>query len=305
MDGVMRIAMIGLDTSHCVAFAKLLHDADHPFHVPGARVVAGFPGGSEDFELSRSRVEGFKRRMESEFGIVVAASPEEAAEQADGILITAGDGRRHLELMEKVSSFGKPVFIDKPLAVTSTHAHAIFAIAERRGVPVMSSSALRYAAALEEALAELGDQPVSGADCYGPMDIEPTQGGLFWYGIHTVEMLYRIMGKGCVQVSATSNDRFDLVVGRWADGRIGTVRGTRAGSGHFGATIHGDRSEQQLRIDVHPKPFYAGLLENVIEFMRTGASPIDPEETLEIIRFIEAANESRAGGGAVSLNTPV
>ena len=36
----------------------------------------------------------------------------------------------------------------------------------------------------------------------------------------------------------------------------------------------------------------------ILEFFRTGISPIDPADSLEIIAFLEAASRSRKAGGA-------
>jgi hypothetical protein len=50
---------------------------------------------------------------------------------------------------------------------------------------------------------------------------------LFWYGIHSVESLYQLMGPGCVRVARVHTDGADTVVGAWKDGRIGEIRGLR------------------------------------------------------------------------------
>jgi predicted dehydrogenase len=133
------------------------------------------------------------------------------------------------------------------------------------------------------------------------MNIQPTQPGLFWYGIHAVEALYTILGKGCLQVTAVSNDDHELVVGLWRDGRVGTVRGNRKGNKAFGALIHREGGTRHIDTKAHPKPSYAGLLERVMAMFRTREANLDAEETLEIIRFIEAANESRSTGRTVRL----
>jgi predicted dehydrogenase len=301
MTETKKIGFIGLDTSHVTAFARLLHDADDEFHVPGYRVAVAYPGGSDDFELSKSRVEGFTSELRDRYGVRIVESPEEVADQSDAVFIESVDGRVHPEQFRRIASFGKPVFIDKPIALSSGEAREIAELAERHRLPMMSSSALRYAEGLVLVLQDESKGAIIGADCYGPMSLQPTQPGLFWYGIHAVEMLYAIMGRGCVRVTASANDDHDLIVGVWRDGRIGTVRGNRKGNNTFGALIHRENGSQFADINAHRKPYYASLLEHVIRMIETGTPPIDPEETIEIVRFIEAANDSRRTGKPVEL----
>jgi predicted dehydrogenase len=299
--GTKKIGFIGLDTSHVTAFARLLHDSSDEFHVPGWCVAVAYPGGSDDFELSKSRVEGFTKELHDQYGVQIVESPEEVAERCDVVFIESVDGRVHPEQLRRVAPFGKPVFIDKPFALSSGEAREMVELARRHRFPMMSASALRYAEGLILEMQNESKGAVIGADCYGPMAIQPTQPGLFWYGIHTVEMLYAIMGRGCIRLTASVNDDHDLIVGVWHDGRIGTIRGNRKGNNTFGALIHREKGSQLADIYAHRKPYYAGLLENVIRMIDTGTPPIEPEETIEIIRFIEAANESRHTGKTMDL----
>jgi predicted dehydrogenase len=133
------------------------------------------------------------------------------------------------------------------------------------------------------------------------MAIEPPIPGFFWYGIHSVEMLYAALGKGCVQVRTLTTPDYDLIIGKWADGRIGTVRGNRTGNQQFGATLHFTKGSRSVDVYANPKPYYASLLEKVMQWFQTGKADIEMEETLELIRFIEAANESRETGQPVTL----
>ncbi|MEJ9221284.1 gfo/Idh/MocA family oxidoreductase [Paenibacillus glucanolyticus] len=298
---LLKIGLIGLDTSHVMAFTELLNSADHPYHVPGGWVVAAFPGGSPDFELSASRVQGYTDKLSADYGICIMDSIEEVAEASDVLMLESVDGRIHLEQFSKLAPFRKPVFIDKPFAVNSRDAKSISALAKHHGIPIMSCSALRYAEGLTTKLRGGGDSPIIGMDCYGPMALQSTQPGLFWYGIHMVDMLYSGMGKGCLQVSSVHNGDHDFVTGLWKDGRAGTIRGNRRGNTQFGAVIHRENSSEAVDVYAHQKPYYASLLEQIMEMFRSKLSPIDVEETLEIIRFIEAANESRATGRTVFL----
>lgn len=295
----LKIGLVGLDTSHVTTFTSLLNDPRHDFHIPGARVVAAFPGGSPDFERSRSRVEGFTASLRDEWGVQILDSPGAVAQACDAIMLTAVDGRAHLPLFTEIAPHGKPTFIDKPFTTTSSDAREIIDLAAKNRVPVMSSSSLRYAQPLVDALCN--DGAVVGADCFGPMNIEPTQPGYFWYGIHSIEMLYAAFGPGCESVSVASNENFDVITARWRDGRLGTVRGNRCGNHSFGITLHRASDSQYLTPYVHPKPAYAGLLENALLMFRGTGTPVDINEALEVVRFIEAANKSRESGETVAI----
>lgn len=301
MNERLQIGIIGLDTSHVPAFTELLNRTDHAYHVPGGRVVAAFPGGSPDFELSRSRVQGYSDTLAEAYGVQMLDTIEEVAERCDALLLESVDGRVHPEQFRRIAPFGKPVFIDKPFALSSAAAAEIAAAAREYRVPLMSCSAVRYAEVLTEALGSGGRESIYGMDCYGPTAHQETQPGLFWYGVHTVDMLYEGMGRGCVQVTATGSEHHDLVVGRWRDGRVGTIRGNRAGNSRFGALVHRADGTAAVDVHAHAKPYYASLLERIMTMFQGGGAAIRLEETLEIVRFIEAANESLATGRTVVL----
>ena len=111
--------MIGLDTSHVPAFANLLHDSTQEYHVPGGRIVAAYPGGSPDFALSLSRVEGYTAELRDKHGVEIVESIAELRNKCDAVMLESVDGRVHLEQFREVAGWGGPVFIDKPLAKTA------------------------------------------------------------------------------------------------------------------------------------------------------------------------------------------
>ena len=295
-----KIGMIGLDTSHATAFTKLLNDPTNPFFVKGGKVTIACPVGSSDFELSYSRIEAITKEVE-QYGVQLVKTIEEVAETCDAILLESVDGRVHLEQVKKLVGYQKPLFIDKPLCLSFAEAIEIVKLSEQYGTPIMSSSALRFAEEVRQALAIQDKGKIIGADCFGPMDMVDTQPGYFWYGIHAIEMLYAILGCGAQQVTTVSTVHSDLIVSQWEDGRIGSARGSRGGNGEFGAFIHFEKGSHFVSISSSSKPFYASLLEEIIRFFNTGQSSVPLHETQEIIRFIEAANESKDTGKRVNL----
>jgi predicted dehydrogenase len=297
----LKIGLVGLDTSHAIAFCKCFNKPGDTEHVPGGRIICAYPGGSHDFELSHSRVEKFTAQVRDEFGATILDKPEAVAEAVDLLFITAVDGRTHLDYVRKTIPARKPTFIDKPFATSSADAKEMFKLADQHSVPMMSCSSLRYAQTLEAALADDSLGKIVGVDAFGPMNIEPSQGGLFWYGIHTVEIVNRVMGNGCREVKSTTTDNHDVVTAIYADGRVASLHGLRHAHGKFGATIHREKGFQTVDCAAGKRSWYASMLEGIMRSLPKGKADIDPTATLEVVRWIEAANESRGNGQSVKL----
>jgi len=300
MSTNIRIGMIGLDTSHVIAFANLLHAPQNKYCVAGGKVVVAYPGGSHDMEMSYTRVEKFTQELKENYGVEMVNSISEVAEKCDAVLLESVDGRVHLEQFKEIVAYGKPVFIDKPFTTTSVDANEMIRLAKQHQTPIMSSSSLRYSEGLANALGNTEEGNIIGMDCYGPLAMEKTH-GWFWYGVHTAEMLYRAFGTGCEEVKVTKNKDHDVLVAVWKNGNIATIRGNRKGNSKFGALIHRETGTQFVDVYADDKPYYASLLEEIITFFKTGKSPISMEETLEITKFLEAANESRKTGNTVKV----
>ena len=297
MGPAIRIGMVGLDTSHCPAFTGMLNETGHKWHVPGAQVVGAYPGGSDQFSRSRDRVQGFTDELKSKYGIAMYSGIEQLVADVDAVLLESVDGRQYLEQFRQMA-VGKPVFIDKPLATSTDDAREIIRLAEGTHTPILSCSSLRYNEGIEHIVGE-GEGVVS-CEAFGPAAILEDYPGLFWYGIHSAEILFSIMGVGCKVVRCIPQRDVDVVIGEWNDGRTGVVRGTRFDKNEFGCVVHTDAGTRHgIYKDVPPGYFL--LLRRVVEFFQTGVSPVDIQETFDIVSFLEAADRSRdRGGQAVS-----
>ena len=98
------------------------------------------------------------------------------------------------------------------------------------------------------------------------------------------------MGKGCQTVRCYSEDRWDVIVGRWTEGRIGIVRSLRTNLWEYGFTAFYEK--KIVSSTINTAWIYTELLKRIIEMFKTKRSPVDPEETLEVIAFTEKAMES-------------
>jgi predicted dehydrogenase len=290
----VRVGIIGLDTTHVVAFTELLNSPKAKGDLAGFRVVAAYRGGSDDIPDSYKRLDKFTRTLREKFKVEIVDSIDELLKKVDVVLLESVDGRPHLKQVIPVLKAGKPVFIDKPVAGSLADAILIYELARKYKVPCFSSSSLRFS----PGILGMRDSPkvgkVLGCDAYGPCSLEPHHPDLFWYGIHGVEVLFTIMGPGCEKVARVQTKGCELVTGTWRDGRVGTFRGVRGAPAEYGATVFGSKG-------VAPSGRYAGyrpLVEEICKFFRTGKAPVSAEETLEIYTFMEAADESKRRGGA-------
>lgn len=290
----LRIGIVGLDTSHVVAFTEMLNDAHNPQHVRGARVVAAYRGGSPDMPLSANRIEGFTAELRNRFHVRIVNDIPTLCSLVDAVLIESVDGRVHPEQAHQVLEAHKPVFIDKPLALSAAAAEEIAKAGSATGTPWFTASSLRFQPEFQSLRTDAKLGAILGVEAFGPAPFEPGNPGLFWYGIHLVEMLYAAMGPGCESVTLYETPACDLVVGKWRDGRIATVRGLRTGKADYGLMVLGDRQSRFVPV---VDESYVHLVRRIVGFFETGRPPVPNAESLEVIAFLEAAERSRALNG--------
>ena len=290
---MIKAGIIGLDTSHSVAFTELLAKSTDDPELAGLKIVAAWPGGSDDIPASRERVAGYTARMR-ELGVEIVGSIDELLKRVDVVLVESVDGRPHLEQATAAINAGKAVFVDKPVAGTLADAIELYRRAAEHNVPCFSSSALRFQKGIRSMRSDKRVGQVLGCESHSPAELEPHHPDLFWYGIHGVETLFTIMGPGCQRVSRTHTADTDVVVGVWKDGRIGSFRGIRNGSAEHGATVYGSKAIVQSG----GWESYRPLVVEIVKFFKTGKPPVSAAETLEIYAFMEAADESKRRDGA-------
>lgn len=148
---VIKVGIVGLDTSHAPAFIELLNSKEpKPEHL-GFRVAAAYPYGSRTIKSSYDRIPGYVEKAKNN-DVEIVESIQDLLKKVDCIMLETNDGNMHLEQAAEIFKAGKPVFIDKPVASTLVDAIAIFSLARKYKVPVFSSSALRYTVKNKELL---------------------------------------------------------------------------------------------------------------------------------------------------------
>ena len=287
----LRAGIIGTDTSHVPAFTKAFRD--HPEWK--ITVVAAYKGGSPDLPISANRLEGFAKTIHDDYGVELVDSIEALLAKVDVVLLESVDGRPHLAQVTPVLKAGKPVFIDKPLAASLEDARRIVQLSKETNTPFFSTSSARYHSDIPglRRNPSIGNVTrVQANYVLNPLAFHPD---LFYYGIHGVEALYAVMGRGCVTVSRKVSSESDVTTCTWKDGRVGVYNGlAKADPKQPMLTVTGTAGTASTG----GPDDYDGLVQAIAEFFHTRRPPVDPADTLEIVAFMTAAQISKDKGGA-------
>lgn len=196
------------------------------------------------------------------------------------IILAPSNPELHLELCRRVFPFRKPTFVDKPFAPDLATAREIFALADRLGVPIQSSSALRYTN-VQGYVREVGRDAVRHMVAWG--------GGRSFaeYGIHPVELVVSCMGARATGVMRRGDDRFWQVLIDFIGGRTAVVNVSLDTQTPFAAAVT-TTSETRL-ITVDGQRLFLDTLAGMLDFFEAGTPLIDRGETLMIRQILDAA----------------
>lgn len=255
--------------------------------VPGARVTAVWSADRWDAERI-ARACGIDR---------VCGRPDEACEDVDAVMVLTERPESHLPYARLALERGRRTYIDKPLAESLDAAREIFAIADRLGVPCFTGSVARWSPELlagrDYVLGRFGRPRALYVSC--PLDLE-------LYGIHCVEMVNLFLGSDVTSVEAIQGADRQVVLLQYRNGASAVFEHLKfLRSPSYSITVYGETWQHRIPLD---EP-YIPLLEfarSFVDFARGGPAPVSPEETLQLIAILAAAQQSLSDG--VSVNLP-
>jgi virulence factor len=297
---MLNLGIVDFDSSHAVEFTRRVNrcfvGADQ--FVEGARVILGFPGGSDE---ARERIAPHAEQVVA-CGVELVNDPDEMLGRIDGVLVLSVRGDRHLEMARPFLEAGLPTYIDKPISCQLSDLDQLIALARTHQTLLWSGSAVRFADDVVRMANELrASGSMTGVQVFGPAHASPLNRGLFHYGIHIAETMFALMGRGCERITALTSEDCDLVGGRWSDGRIASIRGHRKGHTGYGLTCFTARGILHRGISLATS--YRNLCREIVSSFQSGVPAVPLEETREIVRFLDAAETSRhQNGHPVSLN---
>jgi predicted dehydrogenase len=279
----MKIGIIGAENSHTAAIA-------HTLNVK--RAVRGFQvdcvwGETAAFAAQAAE----KGRIPT-----IVRTPREMLGKIDALIVDHRHAKYHLGAARPFLDEGLPIFIDKPFCFRAAEGKEFLGQARRKGVPVTSFGVLPEQAAfrrLKQKAAGLGE-PLA-VTTFGPCDLRSKYGGIFFYGIHQVEMVLELCGCNVSSVVVTRNRSNAAAQLLYADGRIATMHLVKAGCPGFGMTVLGTGGQAHAPIRMDADPYLTGI-RKFTRMFRTGEEPLPHERLLAPIRVLEALERSVASG---------
>ena len=294
----LKVAIIGLDTSHSVELPRLMNSPEckPELKINGLKVVA-----CNRFMTRFTNKDVLDKRQEQleQWGIKVTENFDEAVADCDAIQMEINDPSLHLEYFERLAPLGKPVFLDKPLAESVEDGRKIIELARKYGTRVWSGSSIPLNPKVQQCIDNLQDEPLI-AHAFGPMGVAPAGSSVIWYGVHTFEIMQRLIGPcGAKSVHAVESPVGVISTVAYDDDRVGLVE-CQKGCWCYGGRIQNNNNASLLHI-LATEPNYYYLMRNIRNFFRGGDAPVTIEKTFEGLAIMNAAEASVKSGKAVEV----
>jgi predicted dehydrogenase len=212
----------------------------------------------------------------------------------DGFMILAPSNPEvHLEMARRVFPLQRPTYVDKTFAPDHKTAKAILRLADKYGVPVFTTSALRCASSLNRLLDQLCRENIRHLRAWG--------GGRSFreYAIHPLEMVIAAMGPEVRQVMHLAQGEHHELNIRFSRGRTASVFVHLNAACDFQAVV--STRGKTVHVSCKDDPIFRDLCSLVLDFLEQGKEPVDRRESLTIFKVLDAAFSKKAIGKLVKV----
>lgn len=200
----MKIAILGTENSHALAFARLIKEKAkyRDVEITG---VYGYDAAANQKLLDEGLVS------------YVAQDPHEFLGKVDGIVVVARHGDHHHEYALPYVKAGIPAFIDKPFTVDLEKAQELLDAAKESGALICGGSSLKFADEFLPLKRYAEKNTVVGGYVAAPINMVNDYAGFYFYSQHLIEILFTVFGKDIKTVYAScpdeSKNRVSVIVG--------------------------------------------------------------------------------------------
>jgi len=283
----MKLGIIGAENTHTAAIANLLNVQKA---IPGFSVTHVW-GETADFA---------QKAAEAGKIPTIVRRPADLIGQVDCVMIDHRDGKHHLKPAKLFVDAGLPVFVDKPMSTSLAAAKAFLRYRRTKKVPVTTMSALPNQACVKEVREQMKAMGgLKAIHLNGPGDYKSPYGGIWFYGIHQVDLLIDLLGAAPKSVQMVLNDGDCTAVCGYAD-FTATMTFVSSGLKSFSVTLVGAESSWNTKLTFDPSP-YLPTAKLFTRMFKTRKEPFGDQRMLMPIATLEAMQKSIAKGAAVKV----
>lgn len=225
-------------------------------------------------------------------GIAYFDTVDQLAAHVDAFAILApSTPETHVKLCEQALPYGKPTFVDKTFAPDAATAELIYALADRFGTPIQSTSALR-STNIQQVVAQLDEPPISLAQWAGGASFEE-------YGVHPVELAVSCLGHEAERLTIGGRDPHTTLMIEFSGGRVATIDFNAAEYVPFYVVLTTARESRPLA--VADATLFIDAAAAILDFFEAGDALVPKEQTMAIMRILDAAQDPAARAGWVPI----
>lgn len=200
-------------------------------------------------------------------------------ESVDGVAVLAPSNPEvHVTLVEMACRFKSPIYVDKTFALSINEVDEMFRLADQAGVPIFSSSALRFA----DELTPLREWNASGA--LRQMQVYAGGASVSEYLIHPLETLISTMGTDIKEYDRKTTGGLEQIRIVYQDGRIGTI--FMYPKSQSGFRVVAAMDDKTVHTDI-VSPIFKNLLDHMLAFFSSAQEPVRRSETRVIIDLLQ------------------
>lgn len=276
MTDKIRIGLVDyrLDIAHAPGFLLKLRQRQKEEHQYQGEIVACTAmDGDQGAQWARKN------------SLDYVSDPDQMRGEVDAIIIPASSNPEvHLELLESCAHLGVPVYVDKPFAHDVSTAQKLFDVARSAGIPIASSSILRFAREIHDLRSE-STRP----------DFVQTWGGdnerYDEFLIHPVEMACTLMGGCPVSVRKQRVGETVRIQIQYSDGRHADAFFSPKHQNYEATICHQNGwTHRTLSTD-----FWVPFLGQLLESFALRQSLVSESETMNVMKILAAAQISEEG----------
>jgi len=285
----LRLGIYGTENSHAIQACDCFNVRKT---IPAVQVAVLCPGPGDTLAHCREIAKN---------GMVptVVEKFEQMLEMVDAVIIMNRHGKYHTAPARLALSRHIATFVDKPLTCSVSEAQELIDLAHLTGTWLSSWSTLWHTSSfktfVENARRELGPLQIGAAA--GPCDLDSEYGGIFFYGVHTVEMALQGFGYDVKTLSAMRSAYGAVATLSLASGTLVTLHFIKPYV--FQMLAHGEKGSKYQVIDMSDG--YDQGFQAMIEGIRSGVNPLTPEQLIKPVQVLAALEQALTTGLAVTI----